>query len=1054
MILDHAAQKPLNTMNRLLKDVAIAGSWDLDQMLAFNKDVPESIEHCVHDVVSRIAADQPDKEAIYSTSESFTYGELDDISTRLAHHLIDLGVQTEDIVPTCFEKSAWTFIAMVAIMKAGCGFVPFDPTHPPTRHQDLIEQTGAKVMICSPQTAKSLSVDIKKSICLSSDFVKSGLAKYVNQRGPPQRVRPYNIAYILFTSGSTGKPKGVIIEHRAILSSIHGWGSKFGITPDSRVLQFANYIFDGSLLEGLTTLVTGGTLCVPSDTERLEDTVGFMERAKVTMTTMTTSFLNTISPDQVPSLKTVVIGGEAPTVDSLRTWMGRVTLVNGYGPAEAAIACAAHAFESETEIPTTIGKPTNTRLWVVDPDDHQQLAPFGCVGELAIQSHTLARGYLGDTSKTKAAFIDDIAWLPEAPGLPRRIYKTGDLVKHNAQGLLEYCGRKDGQIKIRGQRVELGEVEHVMKNAATYIKDVVVETVMNKFGKVEALAAFVTLNEDIPELAAQLSSDVGAVLPKHMLPTYFIQIDRIPRTGSDKVDRKGLKKKLVDMSPHDLSSSMAREKRDYVAAENGTEERLRSTWSKILDLQEDSISTNDNFYSLGGDSIRIVTLSKAIAKEYGVKLSLSLLNSKDTTISTIARFINGQGKKEKNRQLWRDVTTAVEQVLPSSISTKDLPMVTELPQNASVFLTGATGFLGAEILRQLLDNPTIGKVITHVRAETAKKGLQRIKNSASIAQWWKPELVTKLEIWTGDLAEPSIGLDTTQISRILGTSTTEANVDAIIHNGAIVNWNADYDKLYPGNVDSTLELLKAAISSPLHPKFVFVSGGIKVDENQLDRPKFAHDIGKLSGYIQTKFVAESIVYNVASRMCPEQNRVSLVKPGRIIGRPDTGIANTDDFLWRVTSAAAAIGVHPDESDGWLDMNSVDKIASTVTEQIFAEAIIKSRSTTGGLSVPRFWSLVNEELERPCKTIPREKWMDRALQDMNEVGEEHPLWPVQHFLGRLSLPFESELLKEPDENLKQAVRMNVRYLMSIGMIEGSDEVETSTQKVFKRSAHPT
>lgn len=283
-----------------------------------------------------------------------------------------------------------------------------------------------------------------------------------------------------------------------------------------------------------------------------------------------------------------------------------------------------------------------------------------------------------------------------------------------------------------------------------------------------------------------------------------------------------------------------------------------------------------------------------------------------------------------------------------------------------------------------------------------------------------------------------MGLNASQWERLSGTSKSHSNIDAIVHNGAVVNWNADYDKLKAANVDSTVQLLNITAASPARPRFVFVSGGLKTEG---DQAAVASQLEQLNGYVQTKFVCESIIQNALKNLPAKQNRLSIVKPGRIIGPQSTGVANVDDLIWRVVSGAATMHAYPTEpADNWMYIADVSSVASTVLNQVLEEDPIRPfLHVTGGMPTTVFWELVNESLSAKCKPMPWEEWKETALAAMNEIGDKHPLWPVQHFLGALGAPRSAkELATEPSEHKQwhAAVKKNVQYLKSIGFIASS------------------
>jgi len=442
-------------------------SSSMQQVMDWNANLPSSIDRCVHEVIHEQALTRPrTTKAVDGHDGSLTYQEIDKVTDQLAFHLQSIGVTTETLVPILFEKSSWAIVSMVAIMKAGGAYVPLDPKHPETRLQELITDVGAKVVLCSRMHhARAGQVAATPVIVDAQALRKLRLPPTAK----PKSVSTYvNAAYCLFTSGTTGKPKGTIIPHAAFCTSAAAFTRRMNINATSRTFQFASYTFDASCIEILSALTVGATVCVPSEEERMNNPAGAIRRLKATWSLLTPSVLGTIEPDRVPCLKTLVSGGEALPGSIIKKWGTSTCFINAYGPTECAVV-AATCYKStldhkilDTE-PGTIGTGSGARLWIVHPRNHDRLMPVGTIGELIIEGPTVARGYLNDEVKTAKAFIENPAWASVIavahPGFTTtRMYKSGDLVRYNTDGSISYIGRKDTQIKINGQRVELGEV--------------------------------------------------------------------------------------------------------------------------------------------------------------------------------------------------------------------------------------------------------------------------------------------------------------------------------------------------------------------------------------------------------------------------------------------------------------------------------------------------------------------------------------------------------------------------------------------------------------------
>nr|POE51972.1 apicidin f synthase [Quercus suber] len=1120
-----------------LGDISVCGPHDIKQIAQWNGSgqQPITVEACVHDLISDTAASMPKQEAVFAWDGRCTYAELEQMSTSLAVHLCGLGVGVESLVPICFEKSMWTVVAMLAVMKAGAAFVPVNPDDPPARRRALVAGLCAPLMLASPATA-DICKDMKLTVvhvCASLVSTLSTPAGHIEQTvlpanraafvpvnpdDPPARRRalvaglcaplmlaspatadickdmkltvvhvcaslvstlstpaghieqtvlPANSAYVLFTSGSTGVPKGVVTEHRALASSIRCHGPVLGIESNSRVLQFSSYIFDVSLVEILTTLVAGGSVCVPSEEARLGKVTDFIALARVNWAILTPSYVQSLNAVDVPSLETLVLIGEAPSRATLDTWLGSVKVINAYGPAEASIISTTHVVRNAEASATTIGRGCNTVLWIVEPHDHNRLAPIGCIGELLIQGPGLAREYLNDGEKTARSFIQSPSWLPA--NFSTRLYKSGDLVRYNDNGTIEYIGRKDGQIKIRGQRVEPGEVEHYIKKRLPSLVQVAVTIVMTPFGS--TLVAFVCINphsrsqdctilgmnSGLRQTFLALADQLAGELPAYMIPTYCVPLTTIPLTASGKADRNFLRNLLSGLSTEDMSTYSTKANTEYRAPADELESGLRLLWSRVLCVKEAEIGVDDNFYRLGGDSIKIVTLVELVKRQYGIPLSRDLLNSSRTTIHDIAAFIRDTGMEQGRKtrvDLLAEFSDMWKNVQMPDIASDDGCWTTSLTANANIFLTGGTGYLGTQILKQLVQHARISKIMVLVRGKDISHAFTRLIESARLAGWWRDDYKEKVQVWTGDLGQLGLGLTQDQWAILNGRSQNR-RIDAIIHNGAAVEWTADYSTLRSANVDSTLQLLNIMLTSPAKPKLIYISGGVKVDVP--NRRTGAEMLSDAIGYAQTKFMSEALVRECAARLPSTQNLLSTVKPGLIIGSPQQGIANTDDLIWRLVAGAARVGAYPIESSKhWVFVSDVDAITNTILDQLTLGSVDAFVDIDTGITVPDFWLTVSSALVSPIQPLTWEKWLAKARDDLERSGQAHPLWPVQQFLGQLGMPHQPNpaTMNTNTERVKAALKSNVAYLSNVHFIgNGLQDSVLESSATFKRSKRP-
>lgn len=588
----------------------------------------DEVRLCVHDLINQSSCRQLNAPAICSWDGELTYGQLDMLSLRLAHRLKSSKVGPEIMVALLFEKSLWMAVAMMAVMKAGGVFVPLDPNHPRDRVQSLIREVGGILLLCSRKYFESFSGISDETIAID----ESALEQFPVLDGPACRdVKPENAVYVIFTSGSTGKPKGCVLEHTACCSSMIQLAKSLGMDSSTRALQFSSYSFDACIVEILTTLIVGGCVCIPSEEERLNDLVAVINNLQVNCAFLTPTFSRLIQPDAVRGLKTLSMGGEKVAPEDIDRWAGRLRLFNCYGPTECCISCIVNEIKSKDNKASIIGQGIIGTFLVLD--DANRIALMGTVGELYIGGPNLARGYFNDHEKTAAAFLNGSSLVPQLNTTCKRFYRTGDLVKYEFDGTLDYQGRKDTQIKIRGQRIELGEVEHHIRQKLDGLIDVAVEVITpTNAPQNPLLTAFICLEdglrgtEDVednpllvdipsfPSIIAQLSVKLSTSLPRYMIPSVYLPLKTMPHSTSGKTDRRKLRLMATKLSIEELFAYVG-EKQEKTAPRTDREQIIRDQWAKTLNMAPNLIGIDDNFIRLGGDSILAMILVAALHNE-------------------------------------------------------------------------------------------------------------------------------------------------------------------------------------------------------------------------------------------------------------------------------------------------------------------------------------------------------------------------------------------------------------------------------------------------------
>ena len=607
-------------------------------VMSWNSEITESVDNCVHNLIKKRFRAQPMAEAVSGWDAKFTYGEMDDLTTRLAVYLQQLGVKPETFVPIYFEKSAWTVIAMVAIVKAGGAFVPLHPSHPEPRLQELVSRVGAQIVLASRNLPEP-NFGVDKVVQISSSMYD--WLPQLEDVTLKSTAEPHNPAYVLFTSGSTGKPKGVIIEHQALCTSTTEHGKATRFNSRSRVLQFASYIFDACIAEIFTTLIHGGCICVPSENDRMNNLTAYINREQITWAFLTPSLARLLTPSEVPTIETLVVGGEAMGQDNIRKWSSHGHFLQAYGPTECCVYSAFMHVTSPDAPPEEIGRACGNRTWVVLPDNHDILTPVGCVGELLIEGPILARGYLKDAQKTSDSFIENPKWAaamePSATGT-RRMYKSGDLVRYNSMGSIQFMGRKDTQIKINGQRIELGEIEEKAKECLPESMQVAIDLVTGvgsmkthfliaflcskKESGSEETFSFLPMTAASELLAKDLEASLSQILPTYMVPSLYIPLSHMPTQTSGKLDRRMLRDLVARLSEEERISYTPGDKKTKQIPTTPMEIKMQALWETILNKPASSVAANDSFFRIGGDSISAMRLVTATRKQ-GMSISIA-----------------------------------------------------------------------------------------------------------------------------------------------------------------------------------------------------------------------------------------------------------------------------------------------------------------------------------------------------------------------------------------------------------------------------------------------
>ncbi|MBR8841198.1 MAG: amino acid adenylation domain-containing protein, partial [Stigonema ocellatum SAG 48.90 = DSM 106950] len=426
-------------------------------------------DKCIHQLFEEQVERTPNAVAVVFENNSLTYLQLNQRANQLAHHLLSLGVGPEVLVGICVERSVEMVVGLLGILKAGGAYVPLDPTYPQEHLAYMLSDSLLSVLLTQEKLVADLPEHTAYVVCLDSQW---GVISCESQENPLCGVQASNLAYVIYTSGSTGKPKGVLVAHQGLCNLAMAQIRLFDVNEDSSVLQFVSFSFDVSIGEVVMALCSGARLCLGTLDSLLPgaNLIQFLRTYNITHVMLPPSALAVLPYEELPALRTIVVGGEACSPDLVAQWSKDRHFFNAYGPTESTV-CATIAECTDSSNQISIGRPiANTQIYILD--SHGQPVPIGVRGELYIGSAGLARGYLNRPELTQQKFIVN----PFSQQQGARLYKTGDLARYLSNGNIEFLGRIDHQVKIRGFRIELGEIEAVLNTHPQIRQAVVIAT--------------------------------------------------------------------------------------------------------------------------------------------------------------------------------------------------------------------------------------------------------------------------------------------------------------------------------------------------------------------------------------------------------------------------------------------------------------------------------------------------------------------------------------------------------------------------------------------------
>ncbi|MEV0848416.1 amino acid adenylation domain-containing protein [Streptomyces sp. NPDC049954] len=959
--------RPLHTYDVLtVAERDRLGAWGTGP----DKDLPQST---VPALFERRVRRSPDAPALRDAGTSLTYRELNARADAVAHHLRARGIGPEDRVAVALPRTHELVVALLGVLKAGAAYLPLDPDYPARRLSYMLDDARPRLLLTTPETHRRLPQTRVPYLHVADTGQGAPAGAPAEDVPAAPALLPAHPAYVIYTSGSTGRPKGVVVTHGGVGALVRTQGERLGAGPGSRVLHMASVSFDAAFWELCMGVLSGA--CLEIDTREAllpGPTLAALVRERgVTHLTLPPPALAVMPPGSLPAGTTLVLAGEACPPALAREWARDRFLVNAYGPTETTVCATMSGFQHAQgplapDRSVSIGVPVDgTRVHVLD----ERLAPVppGVVGELYVSGAGLARGYHGRAALTASRFVADP--FDTAGG---RMYRTGDLVRWTAEGELRYVSRVDDQVKLRGFRIELGEVEA----ALTSLPGVRAACAMVREDRPgdRRLVAY-TVPADGTATGweeAEIRARLATTLPDHMIPSAHVRLTALPVTPNGKTDRRALPAP-GPAAPASGGAPRTARQRDLCAA-----------FAETLGVPE--VGLTDDFFALGGHSLLAVTLAQRIGERCGRRPSLRALFAAPT-VEGVDRYLAGTEGGREEPSLTTDLAAEVR-LAPDITGTgrrgpDGVPAPRPSRPSPRPFLTGASGFLGAFLLRDLIE--TTGEPVDClVRAEDGRRAAHRLRANLERYGLWRERYADLIRPVPGDLAAPGLGLPPEERAALV------RRLGLVLHNGARVNFAAGYGDLRAPNVAGTEELLRLLADSA-SPGMHYVSttsvyapasaaGQAVITESTPTGPA----AGLPDGYARSKWVAEGLLGLARERGLP----VTVYRPGRISGDTTTGACQDRDLLWQLIKGCLQAGMVPDLPYGSTDWVPVDYVSAAVV----------ALATCGGdatepfhLTHPEAPGLrtvfeVAARLGHELRTVPAARWRARVAAQQDNAAQ--------------------------------------------------------------------
>jgi len=865
----------------------------------------------IHELFETRVEKTPNNIALSSCGITMTYKDVNDRANQLARVLRNKGINVDNIVGIMTERSPEMIIGIMGILKAGGAYLPLDPGYPEDRIRYLFKDSACRLLLTQEkyvELADRFHFE-GEMINLEDKSIYSGDNKNLKKVNAQK-----NLAYIIYTSGSTGKPKGVMIEHISAVNLLLALSKKYSLDESDVYLLKTAFLFDVSVSEIFGWFWRGGSLSIlePGGEKDPLMIINKIEAEKVTHINFVPSLFNAfvsildhLNIFKLRSLKYIFLAGEAiwpESVKRFRSLDSNVCIENLYGPTEATVYASKYSivnWDGSGSIP--IGVPMdNLKLYIIsirsDIKTKLQLQPIGIAGELTVSGIGLARGYLNQPLMSFEKFIDNPYAIAEGKDITfKKLYRTGDLTRWMPNGNIEYLGRIDHQVKVRGFRIELGEIE-VQLSKLEEIKEGVVLALESEERKGDNyLCAYFVAGKEVD--TALIKEKLSKELPSYMIPSYFVQVEKIPLNPSGKIDRKALPK------PEAKASS------EYAPPSNEIEEILIETWQEVLGIKK--IGINDNFFEIGGDSIKTILASGKLFKR-GLDVHVNEFFSRKT-IRQISPFVKRVEQVSTQVGVPRDMermSKAINEEYKKyleKVHQEKWPELIAENDFQHILLTGATGYLGAFLAFELLRN-TSATLYLPIRGSNQLESEERLKRRFNF--YFGSDLFNayknRLHILQTDLRQDRLAIDGSRYDKLCEL------VDAVLHSAANVKHYGSYDEFFKDNVEITERMLEFSFKGKLKP-FHFISTidtgrGDVAGKDFLVFTEYVHDSGQKSDnvYLRSKLEAEKKVLEYRNKGL----NASIYRAGNLTFHSGTGRFQEnihDNYFYSMLKAFIKVG---------------------------------------------------------------------------------------------------------------------------------------------------